>query len=206
MNRYEFRAQWSELHGGAPVTGVIGAWLAISYAIARTLAFFRITPFLVTTAGIVFSSAMLWSQYTYQLLLLLILALLCDGVDGSLAIYTGKTSQLGELYDSIADRVSEALWLYALSFLGLSVRYLLIIWVAGAVQEYMRTKLSTLGYSEIGVITPAERPMRAIFAAAVIVTYTMGFDIAHDIAYIFIALQIISVLMIVRMSRSLLTP
>jgi CDP-diacylglycerol--glycerol-3-phosphate 3-phosphatidyltransferase len=181
-------------------------WLHISYAIARVLAFLRFSPMFVTTLGIVFSVAMYWTEYTIQLLGLLILALICDGVDGSLAIITGKQSRFGELYDSIADRITEAMWLYMLAFLGLSVRYLLIIWVLGAVQEYMRTKLAGAGYSEIGVITPTERPMRAIFVAAVIITYTLGYSVMHDLAYIFIALQIISVAMIAKMARSILTP
>jgi phosphatidylglycerophosphate synthase len=206
MNKAEFKDQWSALHGGAAVTGSINIWLNISYQIARALSALRITPFGVTTAGILFSAAMFWCQYIYQLLALLILALMCDGVDGSLAIYRRKVSKLGELYDSIADRITEAIWLYICSYLGLSVRYLLIIWVAGAVQEYMRTKLASLGYREIGVITPAERPMRAIFVAAIFLTFLFGFDVAHDIAYIFIGLQIISGAMIAKMARSLLVP
>lgn len=206
MNRNEFRKSWSDLHGGAPVTGVISIWLHISFAIARVLAFLRISPMVVTTFGIVVSAAMYWTEYTMQLLGLLIIALICDGVDGSLAIITGKQSRFGELYDSIADRITEAMWLYMLAFMGLSVRYLLIIWVLGAVQEYMRTKLAGAGYSEIGVITPAERPMRAIFVASVIITFSLGYSVMHDLAYVFIALQVVSVAMIARMARSILAP
>ena len=188
MNRVEFHNRWSELHGGAPVTGVTRAWLFISYSIARTLAFFRISPYLITAFGLLVSLLMLRTEYIDILILLLITALICDGVDGSLAIYRGKDSRLGELYDSVTDRITEAIWLYMCAFVGLSVKYIITIWVLGAIQEYMRTKLSVSGYREVGVITPTERPVRAIFVAAIFLSFRFGFDITHDIAYVFIAL------------------
>lgn len=206
MNRGEFQQRWSELHGGAPITGATKGWLYISFAIARVLAFFRISPFVITTLGLVVSLLMFATEYVDILIALLVIALICDGVDGSLAIYRGKASRLGELYDSVTDRITEAIWLYMCAFVGLSVKYIIAIWVLASVQEYMRTKLASSGYREVGVITPTERPMRAIFVAAIFLSYRFGFDITHDIAYGFIALQLLSGAMIAKMSRSILVP
>ena len=204
MNRHEFRRRWSELHGGVEVQGVIKGWLTISFAIARVLNFFRITPNIVTTVGLLASVLIYFTSYTSQLIALVLFSLICDGVDGSLAIYGDRASKFGELYDSIADRISEALWLMGATFVGVPVRWAIAIWVLGATQEYARARLASLGYSEIGVVTPTERPVRAIFVIAVTLTFWFGYDIATEIAIGFTLLQAISVLIVMRMARSIL--
>jgi CDP-diacylglycerol--glycerol-3-phosphate 3-phosphatidyltransferase len=204
VNRYEFRRRWSELHGGVEVQGVIKGWLTISFAIARVLNFFRISPNIVTTVGLLASVLIYFTSYTSQLIALVIFSLICDGVDGSLAIYGDRASKFGELYDSIADRISEALWLMGATFVGVPVRWAIAIWVLGATQEYARARLASLGYSEIGVVTPTERPVRAIFVIAVTLTFWFGYDIATQIAIGFTILQAISVLIVMRMARSIL--
>ena len=204
MNRQEFNRKWSDLHGGVEVQGVISLWLRISYWIARGLSFLRITPNIVTTIGLLSSIVIYFTMYTSQLIALVIFSLICDGVDGSLAIYRGRVSKFGELYDSLADRISEAFWLVGATFVGVPVRWAIAIWVLGATQEYARARLASLGYTEIGVVTPTERPVRAIFVIAVTLTYWFGHDIGGPIAIGFTALQAISVLIVMRMARSIL--
>ncbi len=204
MSRQEFNRQWSDLHGGVEIQGAIALWLGISYWIARALAFLRLTPNLVTTIGLLSSVAIYFTMYTSQLLALVLFSLICDGVDGSLAIYRGKVSKFGELYDSLADRISEVFWLMGASFVGVPVRWVLAIWVLGATQEYARARLASLGYAEIGVVTPTERPVRAIFVIAVTLTFWFGYDVATPIAIGFTVLQAISVLLVMRMARSIL--
>lgn len=204
MNRIEFNRRWSELHGGVEIQGVISIWLRISYVIARFLAFFKFTPNVVTTIGLLSSVLIYFSVYTSQLIALVIFALICDGVDGSLAIYRGRESKFGELYDSIADRISEAFWLIGASFVGVPVRWAIAIWVLSATQEYARARLASLGYSEIGVVTPTERPVRAIFVVLVTVFFWLGHDFAVQAAIIFTALQALSLFLVMRMARSIL--
>lgn len=204
MSLNEFKKQWSELHGGVEVQGVIKVWLTISFAIARVLNFFRISPNFVTTFGLVASVLIYFTSYTSQLIALVLFSLICDGVDGSLAIYGDRASKFGELYDSIADRISEALWLMGATFVGVPVRWAIAIWVLGATQEYARARLASLGYSEIGVVTPTERPVRAIFVIAVTLVFWFGYEIATEIAIGFTLLQAISVLIVMRMARSIL--
>ena len=204
MNLLEFRSRWSELHGGVEIQGVIKAWLTISFAIARVLNLFRITPNIVTTIGLLASVLIYFTSYTSQLIALVLFSLICDGVDGSLAIYGDRASKFGELYDSIADRLSEAFWLMGASFVGVPVRWAIAIWVLGATQEYARARLASLGYTEIGVVTPTERPVRAIFVIAVTLTFWFGYEIATELAIAFTALSAISVLIVMRMARSIL--
>jgi archaetidylinositol phosphate synthase len=204
VNRHEFRRRWSELHGGVEVQGVIKGWLTISFVIARALNFLRITPNFITTLGLLASVLIYFTSYTSQLIALVIFSLICDGVDGSLAIYGDRASKFGELYDSIADRITEALWLMGATFVGVPVRWAIAIWVLGATQEYARARLASLGYSEIGVVTPTERPVRAIFVIAVTISFWLGYDFSTEFAIGFTALQAISVLIVMRMARSIL--
>ena len=204
MSRLEFNRKWSDLHGGVEIQGVISIWLAISYWIARGLTFLRFTPNVVTTIGLLSSITIYFTMYTSQLLALVLFSLICDGVDGSLAIYRGKVSKFGELYDSLADRISEAFWLVGASFVGVPVRWAIAIWVLSATQEYARARLASLGYTEIGVVTPTERPVRAIFVMAVTLVYWFGYEFATQLAIGFTVLQAISVLIVMRMARSIL--
>ena len=204
MKRTEFNRTWSDLHGGVEVQGVISIWLRFSYWIARVLSALRITPNVVTTIGLLASIGIYFTWYTSQLIALVLFSLICDGVDGSLAIYRGRVSKFGELYDSVADRISEAFWLLGASFVGVPVRWAIAIWVLGATQEYARARLASLGYSEIGVVTPAERPVRAIFVITVTFLYWFGYDLGTQVAIGFTVLQAISVLIVMRMARSVL--
>jgi archaetidylinositol phosphate synthase len=204
MRRSEFNSRWSELHGGVEVQGVIALWLRISFWIARVLAFFRLTPNIVTSIGMLSSFLIYFTTYTSQLIGLVIFSLICDGVDGSLAIFRNKTSKFGELYDSIADRITEAFWLMGATFVGVPMRWAIAIWVLGATQEYARARLASLGYSEIGVVTPAERPVRAIFVIAITLSFQLGYDYLTQIAIGFTVLQAIGLLMVMRMARSIL--
>jgi phosphatidylglycerophosphate synthase len=204
MNRSEFNRKWSDLHGGVEIQGVISLWLRISYWIARGLSALRLTPNAITTIGLFSSIAIYFTIFTSQLIALVIFSLICDGVDGSLAIYRNRVSKFGELYDSLADRVSEAFWLMGATFVGVPVRWAIGIWVLSATQEYARARLASLGYTEIGVVTPTERPVRAIFVIAVTLLFWFGYDLATQVAIGFTVLQAISVLIVMRMARSIL--
>ena len=204
MNRIEFNRNWSNLHGGVEIQGAVSLWLRISFVIARVLSFLRITPNVVTTLGLLSAIAIYFTSYTSQLLFLVIFSLICDGVDGSLAIYRNRASRGGELYDSLADRVSEAFWLMGATFVGVPVRWAIAIWILASTQEYARARLASLGYTEIGVVTPAERPVRAIFVVLVTLAYWLGYDFAAQLAIAFTVMQAISVLIVMRMARSIL--
>ncbi|MSW04405.1 MAG: hypothetical protein F2887_02740, partial [Actinobacteria bacterium] len=112
MNETQFRQRWSQLHGGAEVEGVVGGWLRFSYHAARACVALRISPNFLTFLGLGTAVAMGLSRYAAISLLLLAISLFFDGIDGSVAILRGSESNWGSLLDSIADRISEAFWLY----------------------------------------------------------------------------------------------
>jgi CDP-diacylglycerol--glycerol-3-phosphate 3-phosphatidyltransferase len=96
---------------------------------------------------------------------LVVLSTVADSADGAVAIITNRVTRLGYVYDSVVDRLGEAAWLAALWLLG-APAWLAVL--AGAVtwlQEYLRARASAAAMKEIGGVTVAERPTRAIIAA-----------------------------------------
>jgi CDP-diacylglycerol--glycerol-3-phosphate 3-phosphatidyltransferase len=201
MSRLDFFARWSALHLGAPVTGIVKGWLSISYVIARALSALRITPNLLTLLGVLSAVAMLFYPYSSIALVLLILSLIFDGVDGSVAIISGKESKLGAALDSIADRITEALWFFALYQWGIAPEICLALFALALTQEYARARMASLGYAEIGVVTIAERPVRASAIAIFMVLELLNFSFAPFALYIFTAMALFSVYQVMRAAR-----
>jgi CDP-diacylglycerol--glycerol-3-phosphate 3-phosphatidyltransferase len=204
MKRDEFFSIWSKLHMGAEISGIVKGWLSISYAIARVLNFLRITPNLLTLGGIVFAAAALFYPTSIIALILLILSLICDGVDGSVAIVGRRQSQLGAVADSIADRITEALWFAALYQWGIPAEISLALFTLALVQEYARARMASLGFEEIGVVTIAERPVRASAIAIFMVLDLLNFFFAPIAIYIFTAMALFSVYQVMKAARGYL--
>ena len=144
MKEREFKNRWSELHGGADTEGVVGGWLSFSYHAARVCVALRITPNLLTFLGLGTAIAMGLSEYAAIALLLLVISLFFDGIDGSVAILRGTESKWGELLDSLADRISEAFWLYMGWRLGIPAWVVITMWTIASTQEYARARLASL--------------------------------------------------------------
>jgi archaetidylinositol phosphate synthase len=211
ISRTAFNFRWSALHGEAEIKGAVKGWLAISYFIARALNFIRITPNITTVVGVFLSAAMLWPIVQGEkeisiapAIILLVLSLIADGVDGSLAIYQDKESEMGGIYDTIADRISEAFWLTFVFYCGVPAGLAITIWILGATQEYARARLASMGHAQVGVVTPAERPVRAIYILFTIILSAFAVNLLAALSIAFIALQLFSVLLIVKMARSIL--
>lgn len=204
MKRDEFFSTWSHLHLGAQVSGIVKGWLTISFAIARVLHFLRITPNLLTLGGILFAAAALFYPTSAIALALLILSLICDGVDGSVAIIGKRESALGAIADSIADRITEALWFIALYQWGIPAEFCLALFALALIQEYARARMASLGFAEIGVVTIAERPVRASAIAIFMVLELLEFSFAPVAIYIFTAMATFSVYQVMKAARGYL--
>jgi len=198
MNEGQFKERWSELHGGADTEGVVGGWLSFSYQAARVCVALRISPNLLTLLGLGTAIAMGLSEYAAIALLLLVISLFFDGIDGSVAILRGTESKWGELLDSLADRISEAFWLYMGWRLGIPAWVVITMWTIASTQEYARARLASLGHREIGVVTPTERPVRAIFMAFALLFYIFDIPGLLVISYAFLALLVFSFLQVMR--------
>lgn len=198
MKQSEFFDTWSQLHGNAKVTGIVKAWLIISFVIVKPLAKLKITPNMLTFLGLIFGIALYLNVQSPWVAVLLVLSLTCDGIDGSLAIFTSKFSRFGAMLDSIIDRITEFFWIASLYKIGADIKILLCIIVIAAVQEYIRARASGLGMSQVGIITLAERPVRASFVFILLIAFQIDISIINEIVGIWLILQSVSFLMITR--------
>jgi archaetidylinositol phosphate synthase len=198
MQRDIFFAKWSALHGEAEISGVVRVWLSISYQCARFLTFLRITPNTLTLLGVGAAALMAWKPFSFLTILLLTLSLFADGVDGSVAIYRGRTSNWGATLDSLADRISEALWLYVAYLVGLPAWLAIALWVVAATQEYARARAASLGHGVITVVTPTERPVRASALFIFLVGLFVGIDSAVYVMYLLFIAQCWSFFQVMR--------
>lgn len=217
MRKDEFFAQWSALHGGAKIEGIVKAWLEISFQSARALSKLRISPNFLTFFGVLASISLylvlLDSSNSFLFaLLLLALSLAADGIDGSLAILSKKEGRAGANLDALADRISESLWALALYLIGGDYRLVLAAWLLSSIQEYIRARSAGLGLRDIGIVTICERPVRAsliaIALAALLFADLLGssgeimtLSLATWIALIWSAMQAFSVVMLWKFIR-----
>ena len=206
LSKDEFKAKWSSLHSDAETTGIVGAWLNISYRFGLICTLLRISPNALTLLGLLGAIATAVTAETAWAILFLVFSLFCDGIDGSVAIFQHRESKFGATLDSVVDRISEALWFYALYAIGVPAWIPITLWSVAAFQEYARAKLVSLGVSDIGVVTPAERPVRASFLFIVLILNQLDMPGATELSVAFLLLQIYSFVSVVRFSRSRLLP
>lgn len=162
--RAVYRSRWSALHGGyqPPPAGAADRWLTLVEAVARPLAAKGVPATAVTLAGVVSGVAAAGAAGRRPLAAAGALALsaLADGVDGSVAVLAGSASAWGSVVDSMADRVADAAALVALTRLGAPSRLATSAGAAVVALEYARARAGAAGFTDIGVVTVGERPMR----------------------------------------------
>lgn len=204
MTRDEFFDRWSALHGGAEIRGIVRAWLRISFAICRGLSLVRVTPNGLTYISLIFAGFYLYFINSHWAIAFLVLSLMADGLDGTLAILTNRVSRWGATLDSVVDRVVEAIWAIGLFHLGAPWQFVLVAWLAAFAQEYMRARAGGLGIHEIGVVTISERPVRATFIFVALVGRAVELDVTSVVAGIWMAMQLYSAISVLRVLRPLL--
>jgi phosphatidylglycerophosphate synthase len=168
----EYAAAWSRLHGGfdpEAAAPVVRGWIRLAYRGGVLLGRLRVGPGAVTAFGLVLCLAV---PFVAQLgvpglllgALLVLLAGFADALDGAVAVVTGRTSRLGFVYDSVADRLGELAWLAAFWVAGVPG------WLAAAgaavswLHEYVRARAAAGGMDGLGIVTVGERPTRVSVA------------------------------------------
>ncbi|MBM3655960.1 MAG: CDP-alcohol phosphatidyltransferase family protein [Actinobacteria bacterium] len=204
MKKSEFFNSWGALHGGAQIRGVVRAWLEISFLLCKPLAAMRVTPNSLSILGLFLGAGLLVTIENDWAIAFLALSLIADGLDGSLAILTGKVSKWGALLDGFIDRVVESLWAYSLYLLGAPYQLVLIAWLAAFLQEYVRTRAASLGVTQLGVVTIGERPIRASILFIALVARAVDMDLAILLSQIWAVLQVMSLLTVLSFLRPLL--
>ena len=198
MSKLEFFKAWSQLHGNAKISGIVKGWLTISFQLVKPLAKLRVTPNILTISGLFFGVLLYLNALSNWAVILLTLSLICDGIDGSLAIITSKASKWGAVLDSVVDRVTEFFW--ALTFIAIGANQYVVIaaLLFAAIQEYLRARIAGLGLTEVGVVTIAERPVRASILFIAIIAHLINLEIVSLLALIWIIMQSISLLTVTR--------
>ena len=202
MKKDEFFSIWGRLHGDANISGIVKGWLSISYVVVKPLSKARVTPNILTMFGLLFGVLLYANAETFWAPALLVLSLICDGIDGSLAIITNKSTKWGAILDSTVDRLTEIFWVLALYKIGADLNLLIIVLLTASVQEYVRARAAGLGVSEVGIVTFAERPVRASFVFIVFISLQFNFTIYNQIIVCWLVLQLISLLMLSRFTYS----
>jgi phosphatidylglycerophosphate synthase len=154
---------------------VVRVWLFLAYWVSRQLARTGTGPDTVTVAGLVLSIGApitAWSGGWWPVLgaVLVLVSALADTADGALAIITGRTSRLGRVLDSVADRLSEACWVLALVWLGVPPWLAVVTGALAWLHEYVRARATVAGMHDVGTVTVAERPTRIIVVIVALAT------------------------------------
>ena len=120
-----------------------------------------------TLAGLALSALTAGAIATGHLrlgLLLVVLTGLCDTLDGAVAKAAGTSSSRGAFFDSVADRVSDALlfggvaWYYADTRPGTLVMLPVAVLATSSLISYQRAKAESLGFAaKGGIMERAER-------------------------------------------------
>ena len=202
MTKDEFFLAWSKLHGDAKVSGIVKGWLSISFTVSKALAKMRVTPNALTILGLVFGILLYMNSNAIWAPLILVISLICDGVDGSLAIITRQSSKWGALLDSVVDRLTEVFWVFALYSLGVDSKILITVLILASTQEYLRARAGGVGLKQVGVVTVAERPVRASFIFISLVAFSLNLEILNQITFVWLILQAISFLTVVRFTAA----
>jgi CDP-diacylglycerol--glycerol-3-phosphate 3-phosphatidyltransferase len=168
MQRPDYLALWSALHGGADPSGIVGAWLRLMHALAAPLVRLRIPPDGVTVVGMLVACAapvLAGSGALVAAAAVVAGSAVLDSLDGAVAVVSGRTSRWGAVLDGVADRVSDAAFVAALWAAGapglLCVGAAALAWL----QEYARARAGAAGLAEVTVLTANERPTRVIVVA-----------------------------------------
>ncbi|HET6214954.1 MAG TPA: CDP-alcohol phosphatidyltransferase family protein [Micromonosporaceae bacterium] len=157
-------AQWSTLHGGFDpdqASPFVRGWLRIAYTLGRVFARVRVTPMALTAAGLILNVAAIGAAaagggWPAIAALFVVLGAVADSVDGAVAVLTERTTRLGYLYDSLANRVAELCWLVAFWVLGAPTWVLVICGGLAWLHEYIRARATAVGLTEVGAMTVGE--------------------------------------------------
>jgi CDP-diacylglycerol--glycerol-3-phosphate 3-phosphatidyltransferase len=208
MTFAEYLVAWAQLHGTQSPKGLVRVWLRIAFFLSTPLTKFN--PNLITAFGPVLMGAAIYfvssPNRNYFLASITVLVVgLVDSFDGMVAVRTSKTSSWGAFLDGIVDRLIDVGIGILLIVLGAPVELAVLAISIALIHEYMRAKASGIGYREVGVITPAEKPTRialgVMFLIAAGLLPEKVIQLANIATLVWISLGLTSFAMLLRVYR-----
>ncbi len=164
--------RWSDVHEGydARPTRVLRGWLTLMYRTARPIAVAGVLPDVLTAWAVwlalaVVALAAMGGLWALLGALLLVASGFGDGLDGAVAVLTDRASSWGYVLDSVADRITDGLFLVAAWAAGAPAWLTVVTGAAVALIEYLRARAGNAGATHVEVITVGERPQRIICCA-----------------------------------------
>ncbi|HEX6256949.1 MAG TPA: CDP-alcohol phosphatidyltransferase family protein [Euzebyales bacterium] len=164
--------RWSVAHDGydARPTRVLRGWLTLMHRLARPIADAGVLPDVVTvwavwSSLVVVALARPGGGWAIVAALLVVVSGLGDGLDGAVAVLTERASRWGYVLDSVADRVTEGLFLVAAWIVGAPAWLVVSTGAVVFLLEYLRARAGNAGADHVQTITVGERPSRIICCA-----------------------------------------
>jgi phosphatidylglycerophosphate synthase len=161
---------WSRLHAGV-VPGRLGrSWLSAVQGLAALRPVARIPPDALSAAGVLAAAGALLAASAggaWALLsaVLVVVSGLLDGLDGAVALHTGRARPLGAVVDAMADRLGDLLLAATLVALGAPAGWCVAAAALVFLHEYLRSRAQAAGMAGAGAVTVAERPTRIVLVA-----------------------------------------
>jgi CDP-diacylglycerol--glycerol-3-phosphate 3-phosphatidyltransferase len=204
----EYLVKWAQLHGTQRPSGLVRAWLRTSFVLSAPFA--RFNPNAITAFGLLLMLTAIYfagsANSNYFLASIIVLTVgLVDSFDGIVAVRTSKTSSWGAFLDGIVDRFTDVGIGILLIVLGAPIEFAVLAFSVALIHEYMRAKASGIGFQEVGVITPAEKPMR--IAIGVMFLFACGLlpertsELATIASQFWLALGVVSFAILMRSFR-----
>ncbi len=138
---------------------------AVTRPVGRGIARTHLSPNVLTTFGLVLTVVAAWLVATGELVLggwVLVAGGLMDTFDGAVARATSRSTPFGSFYDSVTDRVSDAVILGAIAWLVHDEPRLFVLTIvalaSASVTSYVRAKAEAIDLDcSVGIMERAER-------------------------------------------------
>ena len=157
---------WAALHGGIRPSALVRLWLrGVQRLAAGPVA--RVSPDALSVAGVAAAGgaavvAAQGGRWPLVAAALVVLAGVLDGLDGAVALRTGRARPLGAVVDAVADRVGDLLLVATLAVLGAPPAWCVAAGALTLLHEYLRARAGAAGMPGVGALTVAERPTRLV--------------------------------------------
>ncbi len=156
-----------------------------------------VKPNYITIFSLLFAFLSFLSIYLYHNIILYVLFILLSGLmdilDGAVARLSGKVSKTGAFLDSTLDRISDALIIFPLFYLGFPVEWVVYLIVVSLLISYTRARGESLGFKMEG-IGLIERAERILFIILIIISYMFNIMVSQIIFYLLMILSTITLI------------
>jgi CDP-diacylglycerol--glycerol-3-phosphate 3-phosphatidyltransferase len=161
---------WAALHGGLTPSAPVRAWLGAVQRLAGVGPVTRTPPDLLSAMGVAAAAAATLvatggGRWPLLTAVLVVLVGVLDGLDGAVALRSGRARPLGAVVDAMADRVGDLLLAATLAVLGAPPAWCAAAAVLTLLHEYLRARAGAAGMPGPGAVTVAERPTRLALVA-----------------------------------------